>query len=270
MLTVGAAASNRLGTLFGFGIAAWGLPIVLAGLVLHSWIAIAAFAVMGAANALVDVAGFTLLQRLVPDQLLARVLTVTEAAFALAVAVGSLITAPLLSALGNAGTIVAIGCVLPVVVAAYVVRLRAIDADIRVRSDRIELLRQVSTLRLLPIAAIEGLALNLRRVRLTAGCRVFEAGDPGDGFYIIETGKVAIVKQGRDVSRLGPGDSFGEIALLRSIPRTATVRVIEDAAFAVVSGPRFVAAVSGFSATSTAVEQNMSNYLSRESQDAPS
>jgi MFS family permease len=264
MVAVGAAGSNRLGTLFGVGIGAWGVPIVLAGLMMHSWIALSAFAVMGAANALVDVTGFTLLQRLVPDHLLARVLTVTEAVFALAVALGSLIMAPLLSAVGDSSAIVAIGCLLPIVVALYIVRLRAIDADIRVRSDRIALLRQVSTLRLLPVGAIEGLALHLEHVRVEAGREVFKAGDPGDGFYIIESGEVAIVKQGRDVAHLGPGDSFGEISLLRSIPRTATVRAIQDAEFAIVSGPRFVAAVTGFSTTSTAVEQNMSSYLSKE------
>jgi MFS family permease len=270
MATVGAAGSNRLGTLFGIGIAAWGVPIVLAGLILHSWVAVAAFTVMGAANALVDVAGFTLLQRLAPDPMLARILTVTEAMFALAVAVGSLVTAPLLSALGDKGTIVATGCLLPLAVGLYVGRLRAIDAEIRVRSDRIELLRQVSTLRLLPIAALEGLAQHLTRVRVEAGSDVFRVGDPGDGFYIIESGEVSILKQGREVSRLGPGGSFGEIALLRSIPRTATVHAIDDAEFTIVSGPRFVAAVTGLSATSTAVEQNMTNYLSRELEDARS
>ena len=269
MGTVGAAGSNRLGTLFGIGIAGWGVPIVLAGLILHSWFAVAAFVVMGASNALVDVTGFTLLQRLAPDPMLGRILTVTEAVFALAVAVGSLVTAPLLSAIGNKGTIVAMGCILPIVVALYVARLRAIDAEIGVRSDRIELLRRVSTLRLLPIVALEGLAQHLERVRVEAGSDVFRVGDPGDGFYIIESGEVAIVKQGRDVTRLGPGGSFGEIALLRSIPRTATVRAIEDAEFAIVSGQKFIAAVTGLSATSTAVEQNMTNYLAKELEDAP-
>lgn len=264
MATIGAAGSRRLGSLFGVGIAAWGVPIVLAGLVLHSWIAVSAFAIMGAANALVDVSGFTLLQRLVPDRLLARVLTLTEAVFALAVALGSLAIAPLISALGDKTAIVATGCVLPVAVAAYVGALLAIDTEIGERGDRIEFLRQVSTLRLLPVAAIEGLALNLGHARVEAGQAVFSAGDAGDGFYIIESGRVAITKEGRDVVELGPGDSFGEIALLRSVPRTATVRVLEDASFAIVSGARFVSAVTGFSATSTAVEQNISNYLAAE------
>jgi CRP-like cAMP-binding protein len=150
----------------------------------------------------------------------------------------------------------------------YVGRLRGIDAEIRVRSDRIDLLRQVSTLRLLPIAALEGLVLYLEYVRVAAGSDVFRVGDPGDGFYIIKSGEVAIVRHGREVSRLGPGGSFGEIALLRSIPRTATVRAVADAEFAIVSGPRFVAAVTGLSATSTAVEQTMSNYAANDLQDA--
>jgi MFS family permease len=255
-----------LGTVFGLGIAAWGGPIVLAGLVLHSWVAVAAFAVMGAANALVDVAGFTLLQRLVPDHVLARVLTVTEAAFALAMALGSLVAAPLISALGAQAAIAATGCVLPIAVLLQARRLRAIDSDIRVRADRIELLRRVATLRLLPISALEGLALNLRQARVERGGVVFQAGALGDDFYIIESGRVEIIKAGRAVNQLGAGDAFGEIALLRRIPRTATVRALDDTVLAVVSGARFVAAVTGFSATSTAVEQHMSNYLAREAE----
>jgi MFS family permease len=269
LATIGAAGSNRLGSVFGLGIAAWGAPIVLAGLVLHSWVAVAAFVVMGAANALVDVAGFTLLQRLVPDHVLARVLTVTEAAFALAMALGSLVAAPLISALGAKAAIAASGCVLPLAVLLYARRLRAVDGDIRVRADRIELLRRVATLRLLPISALEGLALNLRRADVERGCAVFEAGEVGDDFYIIESGSVAIIKDGRAVNELGVGEAFGEIALLRRVPRTATVRALEDTALAVVSGPRFVAAVTGFSATSTAVEQHISSYLAAEPLLAP-
>jgi len=261
MASIGAAGSARLGTLFGAGIALWGVPLVLIGLFTSSYVAVGAFLVVGAANALVDVTGFTLLQRLVPDQTLARVLALTEAVFSLALALGSLAIPFLVSELGDTGALALAGCILPLAVAARWAGLRAIDADIGVRKDRIVLLRQVRMLRLLPVPAIEGLALRLRRSRIAAQTVVFREGDPGDDFYIVESGRVAVIDGGHEIRRLGPGEAFGEIALLRSVPRTATVRALEDTELAALSGPQFVAAVTGFSASSSTADQLVSGYL---------
>ena len=87
---------------------------------------------------------------------------------------------------------------------------------------------------------------------------------PGDEFYIIESGRVAVLDDGQEIRRLGPGDAFGEIALLRAVPRTATVRTVEDTELATLSGPQFVAAVTGFSATSSSAEQVVSGYLTED------
>lgn len=261
MASIGAAGSARLGTLFGAGIALWGLPLVLVGLLTGSWVAVAAFLVVGAANALVDVTGFTLLQRLVPDETLARVLALTEAVFSLALALGSLAVPLLVSWLGGAGALVVTGCLLPLAVAARWAGLRETDADIGVRRDRIALLRRVGVLRLLPVPAVEGLARRVRRVPVPADADVFREGDPGDDFYVVESGSVAVVADGREVRRLGPGEAFGEIALLRSVPRTATVRALEDSELAALSGPDFVAAVTGSSAPSSTADRLVSGYL---------
>jgi MFS family permease len=272
MASIGAAGSGRLGTLFGTGVALWGVPVVLIGLLSGSSVAVGAFVVVGAANALVDVTGFTLLQRLVPDRTLARVLALTEAVFSLAVALGSLAIPFVLSALGDTLALVVTGGILPVAVAARWAGLRAIDADIGVRKDRIVLLRRVAMFRLLPVPVIESLAQRLGRSRVPAGTDVFCQGDPGDGFYVIETGRVAVLADGREIRRMGPGEAFGEIALLRSVPRTATVRAVEDTELATLSGPQFVSAVTGSSTTSSAAEQLVRNYLSDDQQrhaDAP-
>ncbi len=266
MASIGAAGSARLGTLFGAGIALWGLPVVLIGLLSGSPVAVGAFVVIGAANALVDVTGFTLLQRLVPDRTLARVLALTEAVFSLAVALGSLAIPFVLSALGDTVALVVTGGILPVAVAARWAALRAIDADIGVRKDRIVLLRRVAMFRLLPVPVIESLAQRLGRARVPARADVFCQGDPGDGFYVIETGRVAVLADGREIRRMGPGEAFGEIALLRSVPRTATVRAVEDTELATLSGPQFVSAVTGSSTTSSAAEQLVRNYLSDDEQ----
>jgi hypothetical protein len=229
-------------------------------------VAVGAFVVVGAANALVDVTGFTLLQRLVPDQTLARVLALTEAVFSLALALGSLAIPFLLSGLGDTGALVVTGAVLPLAVLAHWAALRAIDADIEVRRDQIVLLRRVPMLRALPVPAIEGLAMRLRRTHVAAQTDVFRKGDPGAEFYVIESGRVAVLDDDQEIRRLGPGDAFGEIALLRAVARTATVRALEDSELAVVSGPQFVAAVTGFSATSSSAERVVSGYLTEDLQ----
>lgn len=264
--SMGAAGSSRLGTIFGIGIGMWGVPVVVCGLVTHSWIAVAAFTVIGAANALVDVSGFTLLQRVVPDRMLARVLTLTEAVFALAMAIGSLLVPPLDSTLGHHGALIATGCVLPAGVVLGYIQLRDMDRHIQVSTDRIALLRRVGMLRLLPVPAIESLANGVARMHVPAGTDVIREGDLADNFYVIEAGRMSLVDRGRDFHELGPGDSFGEIALLRAIPRTVTVRATDDADLVVVTGSRFVAAVNGLSATASAAEQVISRRLSENEQ----
>jgi hypothetical protein len=176
-------------------------------------------------------------------------------------AVGSLVVPPIDGAIGHRGSLIALGCLLPVAVALTYGRLRAIDQQIGVSTERIALLRKVAMLRLLPVPAIESLARSVTTLHAAAGTDVVRKGDVGDDFYVIDSGRLSVIDDGRLVRELGPGDSFGEIALLRSVRRTVTVRAVGDADLAVVTGPRFVAAVNGFSVTASAAEQVVTAYL---------
>ena len=91
-----------------------------------------------------------------------------------------------------------------------------------------------------------------------------DEGEPGGAFYVVESGRVAVLDDSSEIRRLRPGDAFGEIALLRSVPRTATVRALVDTELAALSGPQFVAAVTGFSATSSTAEQLVRGYLTED------
>ena len=70
-------------------------------------------------------------------------------------------------------------------------------------------------------------------VRLSGGTTVFRQGDPGGSMYVIRAGKVRVLKEAhgrqRVVTTLGPGEFFGEMAVVMGRPRTATAEVLEEA-----------------------------------------
>jgi CRP-like cAMP-binding protein len=89
---------------------------------------------------------------------------------------------------------------------------------------------------------------------MKAGQELVRQGDPGDRFYIVDSGSVEVVVDGLPTAMLGPGDYFGEIALLRDVPRTATVRAREDGLLLTLTHDAFVPAVSGYSRSLASAE----------------
>jgi MFS family permease len=250
----------RLATDFGVGNLLWGLPLIAIGIWPHPAVAIVAMAAMGIGNTLVDVSGLTLLQRSVPDDVLARVFGVLETVFLLTVAFGAAITPSLVDWLGDRTTLVAIGCFLPVVMALTWRKLVAIDDAAAAPDRELALLRGISFFAPLPRPVLEGLAGRLRPVHVGAGQQVFSQGDQGDRFYVIGAGEVDIVRDGQPVNLLRSGDSFGEIALLRDVPRQATATARTDTELFELDGDEFVAAVAGHGPASEAALSAINSY----------
>jgi CRP-like cAMP-binding protein len=98
----------------------------------------------------------------------------------------------------------------------------------------------------LPLPAVEQLARGLEPLAVPAGDTVFEQGDLGDRYFVIESGEVEVVGDGRRIATLGPGQAFGEIALLKREPRTATVRAITPLGLHAIRPEHFLAVVLGF------------------------
>ena len=255
--------SQRLAQWFGIGVALWGLPIALIPLFPRQATAFSLLACVGIGNALVDVGLFTLMARLAPDEVLARVFGLLESLVALGVGLGALVASLLIDLTSVRVALVAVGAVCPVLAAAAWRRLRHLDRDIGVLDEEIELLHGVPMLKPLPLPAIEQLARGLEPVHVPAGRAVFRQGDPADRFYLIETGAAEVVGDGRLLATLGPGDGFGEIGLLRRVPRTATVRAASDLELQALTCNRFLPIVTGFPPSAREARSEVEEMLGR-------
>lgn len=253
---------RRLAALEGVGVALWGLPIALSGAFPVEPAVLALMCVIGVGNALLDIGLYTLLARLVPEELLARFFGVDESLTALTVALGSLVTPFAIALFGIRGALAVLGLFAPLLVAVAWRRLRAIDASIGHRDREIELLNNVPMLRPLPIPAIDSLALHVDHAEFASGQEVFHQNDSGDRYYVIEDGQVDVISGGRLIGTLGPGEGFGEIALLRDLPRTATVRARTPLKLCALDREHFVAAVSGYQSSAQQAEDVVAARLS--------
>lgn len=241
--------SQHLGQWFGVSVILWGAPFALIGVFPSEPLVLALLGCVGVGNALLDVSFFSLMGRLVADEVLARVYGVLESLIAVAVGLGAMITPVVIDAAGIEGALIALGSVCPLLAAVYWPRLRALDRRIAIRERDIVLLREVPMLGTLPVVTIEQLARSLRRLTAAAGEVLCEQGRPADAFYVIGGGAAEVIRDGTLISTLGPGDYFGEIGLLRDIPRSATVRARTALYVAELPRDLFVPIVNGYSAS---------------------
>ena len=253
--------SRAMARWLGIAVVMWGLPLAIMGAAPWFVVALVAAPVIGIGNALVDVTAFTMLGRLVPDAVMGRVFGLLESVGAVAVAVGGLVVPLLINLLGVTGALITIGMTAPLVVGALWPRLTETDRGLTVRTEAITLIREVPMLRPLPVPVLEQMAVHLRRLEVAPGEKVFEAGDPGDQFYVVESGTVHVLDGGRAVRTLGRGDGFGEIALLGDTVRTMTVEANEDVVLQGICHLDFVPAVQSFGDARSAADATRSKYL---------
>jgi MFS family permease len=251
MLAIVARAA--LGADFALGLACWGTPLIVVGLVPNPYLAGVAFAVLGAGNSIVDISAITLMQRTTPPQVAGRVFGVLESMIVVMYAVGALLVPPLVHAGGLRTALFVIGPILPVLAVLNLRALKAIDRGAKVPEEQIAALRGVPFLAPLPIKTVELLASGMRRVELTAGTTLFHRGDHGDLFYMLDSGQLAIDLP--DGVKLEDAPAHvGEIALLHDVPRTATVRATKDASLWSLEREEFLGALTGHARASSRAE----------------
>ena len=252
---------RRLATDFGLGLVLWGLPIALIGIFPEPPIALLLLGLVGIGVTVVDVAAVTLLQRVVPDEVLARVFGVLQTVFVATIGLGA-IAAPLLVAwLGARGALIATGALLPTLSVVLWTRLRKLDGVGMAPADALDLLQASPLFRPLPGPVVEELAAKLVVVTTSVGEQVIREGDAGDRFYLVGSGEVEVSSAGRPVATLRPGEYFGEIALLRDVPRTATVQAKSDARLYALERDAFLSAVTGHPESAEAADAVVASRL---------
>jgi hypothetical protein len=238
------AGRKRLAGDLGIGVLLWGAPLALIAVWTNLGFALVMFAVIGIGNTLVDVAGMTLLQRSADNEVLGRVFGVLESLVLGTLAVGALVAPAIVAWAGPRGALVGVGVFLPLLLAPLWPMLRRIDEAAHV-PEALEQLRAIPMFAALPPPVLERLAASAEAMTVPAGAAVFQQGDVGDRFYVIVSGRAAVDIDGAQSAELGPGDFFGEIALLRDVPRTATVRAVEELRLYAIERDEFLAAVTG-------------------------
>jgi len=249
-LVGGAAAAavvhaNRLGRAFVAGLCLWGLPLVALAPAPGVWTALAAFAVVGAGNAIQDVGGGTLSPRLFGPGVLGRVLGAEELVVFAGAGLGAVAAAPLIREAGPRGSLLALGSGLVLLTGAYAIRFVQIDRALPAADPHAELVRGLALFAPLPLAAVDLLVTRLSPREYPAGALVIREGDEGSDYQLIIDGSAVASVRGVTRRALGPGDGFGEIALLRQTPRTATITATTPLRTLSLQRDDFLTAVTG-------------------------
>jgi MFS family permease len=252
---------KRVARSFAAGVAGWGVPMILLAFAHAPYWPYLMFGVIGVAGVFGDVGVYSSLQQVIPPRLMGRALGVRRGLLLLSMGLGSAVTPLLIHAWGGRGTLVATGVLVVALAVAFLPRLTAIDGKISAPGPDLALLRRVPFFRPLPFATVEHLASELQTTTYGPGDVIIREGEPGERFYIIAEGQARACKDGEQLREMGAGDSFGEIALLRRIPRTAAVTAMSRLEVRTLAREEFLAAVTGNPESVEGAEEVVSTRL---------
>jgi MFS family permease len=260
LLAIARANRNRLATDIAAGALLWSLPLLFIVVWPSAITVFAATLLMGVGKPLVDVNFTTLVQRIVVGTSLARVFGVFQGAWYFTMAVGALVAPLLIDGLGTGLTLSVLAVVVGLPTLLVLPRCLRLDATLR-EPEGTHLLRGIPMFAPLPQSAIETLARSLVHERVPAGTRILREGQSADRFFIIERGLVTVTQDGRHLRDEAPGEFFGEIGLLRDVPRTATVTAVEDTELWTLAREPFLDAVLGTDAALQAADEIVTRRL---------
>ncbi len=253
-------SKKRTGQDMFLGVLGWSLPLLLVAAWPSPVAVFIAVAVVGLSDPMVNLGLDTIPQRIVPDRVLSRVFGALEAALIGAMSVGALLAPYLVRVIGLRAALLSVGAVGVVVAVACLPRMRHLDAQL-VAPAGLTLLEALPLFSPLGRATLESLAHAMQATTVAAGDVVIREGDLADRFFVIESGLVEVTQGARFLRREGPGEFFGEIGLLRDVPRTASVVAVEETVMWTLGRQAFLDAVTGHQDARRAAEDIASRRL---------
>jgi MFS family permease len=245
-LTFAFVGRQRLAPVLASAGLAAGIALVAVGSGVPAVVAAGLVVITGIGFAVCDVVGRTILQRVTPDIVLARVLGAVEGLALAGLAFGAILAPLLVVAVGVPWAVVIVGLILPAGIACSWLGLRAMDRSVLVPVRALELLREAVIFAPLPLPQLEWLARQARWHTVEAGQVLIAEGEPGDAYYVLESGAVAVSQGGRPIRVCDArAEGVGEIALLRDVPRTATVTATAASVLLLIRRQAFLEVVAG-------------------------
>lgn len=273
LITNRLASEPRQSLVLSMGVLAAALPFALLGLIVSAPLAYGLMVVAGAGSIVVEVLALTLLQRALPHEVLARVVGIFDALAVGAILLGSSVAPALVALFGLELTLLGMGILLPLAAALGIPGLRRLEGEGAAKqarlAPRVTLLERSGLFVGAPQSALEAVARRLVPQTVDAGTDVLSEGDSPNDVYLIARGRFAVLSRGerggeqRLVNELGTADYFGEIGLLEGIPRTATVRALDDAELLRLPGQDFLALLNAVPQVSGTLRDGIVSRLAR-------
>ena len=252
---------RRLGRPIALALAVWGLPLIAIAVRPGVMVVVAAFVVSGIGNAVLDVAGFTQMQRVADDRVLGRVFGVFYVGILASTGIGSIAAPALIHLIGIRGSLAFGGALLPAVALVIYPGLDRVDDYASVPEAALSAVSAVPLFAPLAPTSLEKLARAALPETVPAGKAVVAQGERGDTFYLVVDGSLEVSSDGRPLRMLGPGNFFGEIALLHNVSRTATVSAVTDSSLLTIRRMDFLSAVLGNPESAKTVEEIVSSRV---------
>ena len=260
VFTIFLVGSRRLVSVLTVSVGVALVALALIGAWRSVALTIALVVVVGIGGSIFDTTGQTLMQRVAPSDSIAGSFSIREALANLGLALGVILVRVVIALFGMKAALLAPAIVGGLLVVALWRRLRSIDDAAVVPQVEIQLLRSLRLFSALSMPTIEGLARRLTPEFVTRGVKVITQGDPGDSYYCVADGALSVTRDGRPVGRLTRGDGFGELALLRNVPRQATVTADSDSVLYRLNKSSFLAMISSSPTAALMAESVITSY----------
>ena len=216
---------------------------------------------VGLTGAVFDVTGRTLLQRSAPSDAIAGSFSILEALMDFGLALGAVLVRVAIAIGGLKAALFAPAVVALLLIAGLWRRIQKVDDSATVPQVEIQLLRSIPIFAALPAPSLEGIARDLETLTVSQGTVVIKEGERGDCYYAIAEGELAVSRESQFLQMVSRGDGFGEIALIRDVPRQATVTAATDASLYTLERELFVQTVTSHATAMSAVEGVISRHL---------